>query len=688
MSGKQFDKYETVLLIDMTVKAEKGLIDKKDAWQQLSSTLREYGSRHKGIVPDEKYRNISGMRMRMSQIRFLLTGDKREFQSSSKLDREIFTMYIEDREQFDAILKEALIMSGQSPSNSNKDRFFKWMEENIPQTFKSSMEQGIIQAGEILGLEDKGGIFIIEDMDSLTELYSLIKKIPKFTEIQNFSSAFILMAIQSYIFFLKESGACAKTQSGKIPQAADNEGKYTPENPELIKNIQGLLESDFKKGFQLGSKRFIRQISNLYRERFGEDAVGAEDMEHAIKSCGYEYDGKIYPITAELKNITDRLLETAFDGFCQSACYDMLYEERRSELLNSLYISGPSHLENAIKAIAPQYHFGKGFISLSETKSPEDDIENAYRENTVMCLEDICKNLRFISEDRIKAIISSSDRFISAGMKSYALYDRVLISPKDAEETVKRAEEAICGKGFFLIPEIPYGESFDLNPDSTEKSIQEKIFKEHLSQKYSRTGKIIAPKGREASISAIVGDYIKPLEYATLSEIEEYEKDISGKSDVSLKTACRNMLRTDSESFVKKGTVIIDIDKTDSAIEESIRNGIAPLKKIELSFLPSLKEQAWNHFLLSGYIRHMSRKFSILGDEVKLKPAGGVFRKELGFRDMKELLAFALSKSDEELSTEHAAEFFVSEGYTVTKKIGDMAFIVSEAQLERDRRQM
>lgn len=102
----KFDRFETAVLIYFYVMVSTGRITVQSAWKRLSDIFREYG-RIRGLEVDENYRNITGMQLRMSSIAALFNNKDVKYARPSALDREIFDLYMNKRDDFDVLLREA-----------------------------------------------------------------------------------------------------------------------------------------------------------------------------------------------------------------------------------------------------------------------------------------------------------------------------------------------------------------------------------------------------------------------------------------------------------------------------------------------------------------------------------------------------------------------------------------------------
>lgn len=103
-----WSKHEIALLFMAYERIVNGSNIKEQAsW--LSGTLRRLAS-FQGISVDETFRNINGMNMKLSNVQYLFTGGEKGLSGASRAFRNMYDVYINDHDVFEAILEEATKM--------------------------------------------------------------------------------------------------------------------------------------------------------------------------------------------------------------------------------------------------------------------------------------------------------------------------------------------------------------------------------------------------------------------------------------------------------------------------------------------------------------------------------------------------------------------------------------------------
>lgn len=99
----KWNKYETILLMDTFINIEKGMKKRQIAILELSNCLRDYAINN-GLKINEKYRNLSGISMKLENIRYIYTNGQCGLAGYSKIEKEIVSLYLEKPTAFKDML--------------------------------------------------------------------------------------------------------------------------------------------------------------------------------------------------------------------------------------------------------------------------------------------------------------------------------------------------------------------------------------------------------------------------------------------------------------------------------------------------------------------------------------------------------------------------------------------------------
>ena len=105
MKRIKWDIEEVVAMVDLYFRFENGeFADLNEELKNLSEKLNRRAD-VLGIVHDEKFRNLNGMKCIFQNVRYFATDGETGLSNGSQLHSEVVELYLNDRKIFDKILK-------------------------------------------------------------------------------------------------------------------------------------------------------------------------------------------------------------------------------------------------------------------------------------------------------------------------------------------------------------------------------------------------------------------------------------------------------------------------------------------------------------------------------------------------------------------------------------------------------
>lgn len=104
----KWDLHEEILLVDLYYKNKNGLIQNYDEKVEMLSSVLNKRADLLGIIKDEKFRNVTGIKMKLQNIAFVDSLGELGLSSVSELDKEVVNLYKNDSSKFNDILALAL----------------------------------------------------------------------------------------------------------------------------------------------------------------------------------------------------------------------------------------------------------------------------------------------------------------------------------------------------------------------------------------------------------------------------------------------------------------------------------------------------------------------------------------------------------------------------------------------------
>ena len=336
-------------------------------------------------------------------------------------------------------------------------------------------------------------------------------------------------------------------------------------------------------------------------------------------------------------------------------------------------------LKIVLKQIMPEMRYKRTSFSLCDSDSLEQDIIACYEDKLMLTYGEIKNRLPYADMCQIRFVCSRSNKLVWAKEETYALSEKLQLSPADIKESKRIISYDIKDKGFSVFQRITALESTELNPSVPEVALKEAIYALHLSADYERNRSIITLPEASFTPSSVMVEYCKGLKEATLSQLQSYEEDLTNKTSYSLGVAYSYMIRVEKERFVSLDSLSFDVQAIDNALSLFVRDEIIPLKSVNsFTSFPEIIGYTWNLFMLDSYCQHFSIRFRSMGGPAKSKPVGAIFPSQMQFGSYDDLLAQVAAKSDLKLNADDVSKFFKNNAYTLRRI--DTNGIIAKAQ--------
>ncbi len=187
-----WDKFETALLIEAFWKIENNEGNKSEILSKLSNDLRTRAI-HNGQKIDDKFRNLNGMNIQLSNIALSFYPDRSAMHRTAMFDA-VANIYKNNREEFERILYEAhkQVIGTNNNQSENKDKKYTIAMSEVD--FYSFIEDSYIENHKTDGKAYRAAkhaqrcIDLIRDVnDILNESTSSIKNVYSITNINDLS---------------------------------------------------------------------------------------------------------------------------------------------------------------------------------------------------------------------------------------------------------------------------------------------------------------------------------------------------------------------------------------------------------------------------------------------------------------------------------------------------------------------
>lgn len=199
---KQWNKFEAAILLDNYLKYINNEITRKEAIELTSDELRNM-AKSQNIDIDDIFRNVNGITFQMHSMESAYRGYTL-MKPASKLFLEIVTIYKNDINEYDRILKEARRMI--TNTNSNKNTFISWLSKEVSPAQLSELYADYQTIDEFCNNHKifSGSLLDITDLDKVKRIQCYIETNRLFKFQHKRSMLRINVAIRYYVIYATE----------------------------------------------------------------------------------------------------------------------------------------------------------------------------------------------------------------------------------------------------------------------------------------------------------------------------------------------------------------------------------------------------------------------------------------------------------------------------------------------------
>lgn len=285
----------------------------------------------------------------------------------------------------------------------------------------------------------------------------------------------------------------------------------------------------------------------------------------------------------------------------------------------------------------------------------------------------------------IKLALSRSDRFVWSSPETYAQVDLIELDPAEISDIVNRIFPLIRDEGYFSLAQLPIEESCGLNPQVSSSAVRDAIYNRYMSNEFTRNGLIVKRQGIHLTTYQLMETWLKGLDQVTLTEVEDYECELTGHhAMLGIIAASNTMVRIDHDHYVSDASIQFNVDAVDYAISLFAGNRIIPITAItSYTSFPDVPGYNWNLYLVESFLRRFSKRFTIDGSPAQMSYVGGISSSDRHFANYEDRLAHAVIQDGIILTEEAIGRYLTERKYILrrsetVRKTLDRARILNE----------
>ena len=453
---------------------------------------------------------------------------------------------------------------------------------------------------------------------------------------------------------------------------------------EIRKRILSFVPECFPHGIRPASIIDISKLKRAYQTRFGEGLPADIDMVSLLTSVGLKSGEKVYFLSEDQKQSIRSLITDIIRSGHRVIYYSELFS-LHGELFEACHIYESPLMQTVLQSILPE-HIYKAERMLVDQKANEiEEITEVFGADVILTYQQLKIRCPYLPMSVIKGTLSRSDRFVWSFPETYAQVGLIELDQAEVSDIVNRILPLILEEGYFSLAQLPIEESCGLNPQVSSSAVRDAIYNRYMSNEFTRNGLIVKRPGIHLTTYQLMETWLKGLEQVTLTEVEDYERELTGHHAVlGIVAASSTMVRIDHDHYVSDASIQFNVDAVDHAISLFVGNRIIPITAItSYTSFPDIPGYSWNLYLVESFLRRFSKRFTIDGGPAQMSYVGGISSAERHFDSYEDRLAHAVIQDGVTLTEEAIGRYLTDRKYILrrsetVRKTLDRARILNE----------
>lgn len=453
---------------------------------------------------------------------------------------------------------------------------------------------------------------------------------------------------------------------------------------EIRKRILSFVPECFPHGIRPASIIDISKLKRAYQTRFGEGLPADIDMVSLLTSVGLKSGEKVYFLSEDQKQSIRSLITDIIRSGHRVIYYSELFS-LHGELFEACHIYESPLMQTVLQSILPE-HIYKAERMLVDQKANEiEEITEVFGDDVILTYQQLKNRCPYLPMSVIKGALSRSDRFVWSSPETYAQVDLIELDQAEVSDIVNRILPLILEEGYFSLAQLPIEESCGLNPQVSSSAVRDAIYNRYMSNEFTRNGLIVKRPGIHLTTYQLMETWLKGLDQVTLTEVEDYERELTGHHAVlGIVAASSTMVRIDHDHYVSDASIQFNVDAVDHAISLFVGNRIIPITAItSYTSFPDVPGYSWNLYLVESFLRRFSKRFTIDGGPAQMSYVGGISSAERHFDSYEDRLAHAIIQDGVTLTEEAIGRYLTDRKYILrrsetVRKTLDRARILNE----------
>lgn len=455
----------------------------------------------------------------------------------------------------------------------------------------------------------------------------------------------------------------------------------------------------FPRGYRVNSSLEYKRFCCYYEKATGHEIeLEQPQLEHLLQINGIRYDERIYMaetmLSDEMKDKLFSYIDQCFHEGKKVIYYEALFKKLSEELLD-YNIYNENMLREYLSHMSDnKYIVGKSYISkeVYTDNDPTEYIRECLKEHVFpMDVEDLCKTLSHIPENKIKQILGANNEFARNSKGEYFHVDSLAITKQELngiEELIQKAIQEnmfISGNELFYSIKAKYPSLIEQNASFSPLGWRNAL-KYKLDKKFSFSGNIISSLGSNLTMSDCFEHFAKSRDSFTMDELLLFSENLG--SIVYFDSIYIQSIRISKNEFTSKSNCFFNVQETDKTLDRYCTGDYISLSDVsEFGIFPDAF-CPWNIYLLEQYVAFYSEKYELFHNNYNRNYAvGAIVKKKSSFKSFDDLVTDVLAKSNITLKKEEALEYLAKRGYIARRSCENIESLLLNAKSIRNKKE-
>jgi len=203
-----------------------------------------------------------------------------------------------------------------------------------------------------------------------------------------------------------------------------------PDQTVLDKFIH-ILSKRFTNGFRIDSPIELARFRSFAAEDLGEEILLPDpELKSYIAGCGTTFDGKVYAVSAQIKERIRKLVEEYFADGAQAIFFAEFYAKNENWLFGASVVS-QDMLIVILRMLFPKLSFTRTYFGYTDAPiftALESEILRVWGDDVLLTYTQLAERLQYIPLDRIKSALGQNGNFIWSSVETFSHVSRIDIT--------------------------------------------------------------------------------------------------------------------------------------------------------------------------------------------------------------------------------------------------------------------